>query len=111
MTDTAHCPTPDVHGNPFRYCPNCDWTEPVLPRDPDLAAMAAYEAFCAGVADRLGGMPRWDQIGPQDRADWRAVADAVVMITEMRGTPMTGTPAVPADAIDAAVKAVSVRRR
>lgn len=22
------CPTPDLHGNPFRYCPNCAWTEP-----------------------------------------------------------------------------------
>lgn len=25
--DAFHCPTPDLHGNPFRYCPNCTWTE------------------------------------------------------------------------------------
>lgn len=22
-----HCPAPEVHGNPFRYCPYCSWTE------------------------------------------------------------------------------------
>jgi hypothetical protein len=21
------CPDPSVHGNPFRYCPYCDWKE------------------------------------------------------------------------------------
>lgn len=24
------CPDPTVHGNPFRYCPFCDWTEDVV---------------------------------------------------------------------------------
>jgi hypothetical protein len=89
MTDTAHCPTPDVHGNPFRYCPNCDWTEPrpdaiVAAADHDIFAVAAYEAFRISAGDRLGGLPPWPQIPPDARADWRAVADAVVMITEMQ---------------------------
>jgi ribosomal protein S27AE len=22
-----HCPVPETHGNPFRYCPYCNWTE------------------------------------------------------------------------------------
>jgi hypothetical protein len=25
----ADCPNPSVHGNPFRYCPQCDWREPI----------------------------------------------------------------------------------
>ena len=30
----APCPTPETHGNPFRYCPICDWVEPSkLPDD------------------------------------------------------------------------------
>lgn len=24
---SANCPSPDLHGNPFRYCPNCSWIE------------------------------------------------------------------------------------
>lgn len=27
LTAPADCPDPSVHGNPFRYCPNCTWTE------------------------------------------------------------------------------------
>jgi hypothetical protein len=23
----AECPNPEVHGNPFRYCPSCTWIE------------------------------------------------------------------------------------
>lgn len=26
-TDPFHCPSPDIHGNPFRYCPHCSWVE------------------------------------------------------------------------------------
>jgi hypothetical protein len=22
-----HCPVPEVHGNPFRFCPYCSWSE------------------------------------------------------------------------------------
>ncbi len=35
------CPTPHLHGNPFRFCPNCEWREApetpheVRPKDPD----------------------------------------------------------------------------
>lgn len=25
---TQNCPNPDLHGNPFRYCPSCTWIEP-----------------------------------------------------------------------------------
>lgn len=25
--DTFHCPAPKAHGNPFRYCPYCNWAE------------------------------------------------------------------------------------
>lgn len=24
--DPFHCPSPEAHGNPFRYCPHCNWT-------------------------------------------------------------------------------------
>ena len=27
IPDPEHCPDPSVHGNPFRYCPYCTWTE------------------------------------------------------------------------------------
>jgi hypothetical protein len=27
MADVKQCPDPSVHGNPFRYCPMCDWRE------------------------------------------------------------------------------------
>jgi hypothetical protein len=23
-----HCPAPERHGNPWRFCPYCDWREP-----------------------------------------------------------------------------------
>ncbi|MCV7174775.1 hypothetical protein [Mycolicibacterium sphagni] len=26
--DPFHCPAPEGHGNPFRYCPHCNWIEP-----------------------------------------------------------------------------------
>lgn len=25
--DPFHCAAPESHGNPFRYCPYCNWTE------------------------------------------------------------------------------------
>jgi hypothetical protein len=27
MKSEKDCPNPGVHGNPFRYCPHCDWHE------------------------------------------------------------------------------------
>lgn len=30
-----HCPAPQVHGNPFRYCPYCSWTEDGEPVTPE----------------------------------------------------------------------------
>lgn len=29
MIDPSNCPTPQLHGqgSPFRYCPNCTWSE------------------------------------------------------------------------------------
>ena len=47
----------------------------------ELAAIAAYGAFAQSSADRLGEMPPWAAIPPGARADWRAVADAVQMVT------------------------------
>lgn len=32
---TSECPDPSVHGNPFRYCPYCSWTEPLGDHGPD----------------------------------------------------------------------------
>lgn len=29
--DPFHCPSPDLHGNPFRYCPHCTWAEQPTP--------------------------------------------------------------------------------
>jgi hypothetical protein len=46
--------------------------------------MVAYEAFAASVIDRLGQMPTWDRIPPEARADWRAAADAVLILADMK---------------------------
>jgi len=40
--------------------------------------MAAYGAYTISVADRLD-MPPWEALPPEARADWRAVADGVLM--------------------------------
>lgn len=29
ITVPQTCPTADLHGNPFRYCPTCSWSEEV----------------------------------------------------------------------------------
>lgn len=47
----------------------------------ELAAIAAYQAFAQSSADRLGEIPPWQAIPPEERADWRAVADAVQMVS------------------------------
>lgn len=39
--NTTECVDPSVHGNPFRYCPYCDWREPEPP--PTGAQMIAAE--------------------------------------------------------------------
>jgi hypothetical protein len=59
-------------------------TTEIPPRRPDLAAMAAYEAWCISVADRQRAIPpRWDQIPQEDRAGWRAVADGVTLVASL----------------------------
>ena len=50
----------------------------------ELAAMAAYAAFALSSAGRLGEMPPWEAIPAEAQADWRAVADAVLMVRELR---------------------------
>jgi hypothetical protein len=30
------CPSPELHGNPFRYCPSCTWTEERNVQERDL---------------------------------------------------------------------------
>jgi hypothetical protein len=85
------CPNPEAHGSAFGGCPFCTWTGtppaqavPIRRRHPpDVPAAAAYGAFRMSAKDRLGEMPPWDALPPEARADWRAVADAVRMITEM----------------------------
>lgn len=52
----------------------------------EIAAMAAYGAFVISSADRLGEMPPWEALPPEARADWRAVADAVLMVAALRDT-------------------------
>ena len=47
----------------------------------EIPAIAAYGAFRISSADRLGEMPPWEQLPPEARADWRAVADAVRMVS------------------------------
>jgi hypothetical protein len=51
--------------------------------DLETAARAAYGAFSLSAAGRLGEMPPWEAIPPSARADWRAVADAVLMISSL----------------------------
>lgn len=75
------CPDPETHGNPFRYCPYCTWTETPGESEPDakakfdqsVQARAAYEqghkdgvaAEQARIRDRAIAMyghnrgPRW----------------------------------------------------
>lgn len=77
------------------YCPHpehrcsCVPVRPGQPADKDnprrleLAGRAAYEAFSA--VNRLGDMPRWDALAPEIRENWRAVADAVLMIAALEG--------------------------
>lgn len=36
----AQCPNPDLHGNPFRYCPTCDWIEDAKSVEPPKAPKA-----------------------------------------------------------------------
>jgi hypothetical protein len=43
--DLFHCPAPDVHGNPFRYCPNCSWVEEPSPQAMDQAEVDRIAAL------------------------------------------------------------------
>lgn len=43
------CPNPSVHGNPFRYCPHCDWVE----AHDDQADEAMVERVAAALAPYL----------------------------------------------------------
>lgn len=45
--------------------------------DLELAAMVAYGAFAQGLTDPVP----WASLPSEARADWRAVADAVAMVT------------------------------
>lgn len=47
----------------------------------EILAQAAYGAFALSSSDRLGEMPPWEALPPEARADWRAVADAVQMVS------------------------------
>lgn len=49
-TDPFHCPSPDLHGNPFRYCPHCNWAEKVPAPVPDTerGLYGKYLVFKAG---------------------------------------------------------------
>ena len=49
----------------------------------ELAAMAAYGAYAISTANRVE-MPPWEALPPDARADWRAVADAVLMVSSLR---------------------------
>lgn len=45
MSETTNlCPDRAVHGNPFRYCPTCDWTEPVekVTQPPTIGRIVHY---------------------------------------------------------------------
>jgi hypothetical protein len=39
------CPSPEVHGNPFRYCPNCTWIEPSESKPARGMPLCCIEAF------------------------------------------------------------------
>lgn len=43
--NTTECVDPSVHGNPFRYCPYCDWREPGHPRAVKGTIMRDDEAY------------------------------------------------------------------
>ena len=63
----------------------------------EIAAMAAYKAFSRSAEDRLGVMPPWEATPPEARADWRAVADAVLIMNDLatsadRQSLLTGDP-------------------
>jgi hypothetical protein len=49
----ADCPNPDLHGNPFRYCPSCNWIEETPTENPDKFLEKA-KASVARIAARYG---------------------------------------------------------
>lgn len=94
MTAIEACPAPEVHGNPFRYCPYCDWRErptPAALEKTDLLGYAAYKAWMIlregtaapiynGDSDHYSR--EWSALKPSEREAWRAAADAVRMMVE-----------------------------
>lgn len=67
MTDTPPpyvppeaCPDPSVHGNPFRYCPYCSWTEQGLigqiENAPEPAAPGPRQRAARGVKQQVIGL-------------------------------------------------------
>lgn len=66
--------------------------------------MAAYSAFAMVSAGRAGEMPPWDALPPEVREDWRAVADAVQMISAPPGQPAA---LPPPGALTAAIASLS----
>lgn len=80
MAGTEVCPDPSVHGNPFRYCPYCDWKEEPMRLNPTELAQAAYRAYCGSVHGRsVNGepLPEWDEMPERIRTAWEVAAEAV----------------------------------
>jgi hypothetical protein len=78
------CPDPSVHGNPFRYCPYCDWRESIA-SDIDRAivatfykqddwsrvldALEAYEATLVRIGDEVRRRESLPPYGPWPRPE------------------------------------------
>lgn len=84
------CPDPSVHGNPFRYCPNCTWTEiddvPESPTEPEGKVDDSIEAQirAAETAQQASVCVRPDDVGEDERAECAAaLAEALDLRVEV----------------------------
>lgn len=90
MLAESDCPNPEVHGNPFRYCPSCSWIEPattptvteVLTQHPWHVTKnddGVLNGVCLGCFEN-GVLPRFDT--------WAEFAEHLAgALAEVRATP------------------------
>lgn len=83
MNTIPDCVDPSVHGNPFRYCPHCDWREPEPP--PTGAQMIAAER--QRQIDAEGWTPQHDDHHDEGELACAATAYMFQTVFEMNGVP------------------------
>lgn len=103
------CPNPEIHGNPFRYCPSCDWKEELptdlldrleLRSDPtsrdafdEVVRLRAAVAMLTENADRMVQAIKW-MLQPTDGDDthdtlfgiWQAANESVLAYEQYKAS-------------------------